>query len=311
MKPDAPGDRPRLVALEPGTRKFWRARTFSAVVPPFVPSSKQEENRMHRRVLAGLFVIVAMAVAPAGASAWAPAATAPIHPGVQVFTNGAQCTANFVFTSGGNTYLGQAAHCSGTGAATDTNGCTANSLPLGTPVQITGASRPGTLAYNSWLAMHAARETNVETCDYNDLALIKIDPADVAKVNPSVPKWGGPTGVGTATALDDVYSYGNSGLRGGVTQVSPKRGKVVEVTPGGWSYTVYTLTPGIPGDSGSAFLNPAGKALGVLSTVAIAPLAGSNGVGDIGKEIAYASSHGVSGLTLVNGTVAFAGGLPI
>ncbi|MCW2567634.1 MAG: hypothetical protein JWN54_1731, partial [Mycobacterium sp.] len=39
------------------------------------------------------------------------------------------------FTGGdGTVYLGQAAHCAGTGAATETNGCTAASRPLGTPV---------------------------------------------------------------------------------------------------------------------------------------------------------------------------------
>ena len=48
---------------------------------------------------------------------------------------GAQCTANFVFTdTAGNIYVGYAAHCAGLGAATDTNGCLAESLPLGTPV---------------------------------------------------------------------------------------------------------------------------------------------------------------------------------
>jgi hypothetical protein len=49
-----------------------------------------------------------------------------------------------------------------------------------------------------------------------------------------------------------------------------------------------------------------GTALGVLSTVAIAPLAGSNGVGDLGKELAYAqASSGIAGLSLVNGTEPF------
>ena len=52
-----------------------------------------------------------------------------------MYTDGAQCTANFVFTDGaGNIYVGYAAHCAGTGAATDTNGCDAGSLPLGTKV---------------------------------------------------------------------------------------------------------------------------------------------------------------------------------
>jgi hypothetical protein len=62
---------------------------------------------------------------------------------------------------------------------------------------------------------------------------------------------------------------------------------------------------------GSAFLNADGQALGILSTVALAPLVASNGVGDLGKEIAYARAHGFPDLTLVNGTQAFKGGLPI
>ena len=70
---------------------------------------------------------------------------------------------------------------------------------------------------------------------------------------------------------------------------------------GGWSHTVYTFSPGIPGDSGSAFLDAQGRALGILSTVAIAPLPGSNGVGDLNKELTFARNHGFAGLTLVTG----------
>ena len=72
----------------------------------------------------------------------------------------------------------------------------------------------------------------------------------------------------------------------------------------GWSYTVYTVTPGIPGDSGSAFLNASGQGLGILSTVAIAPLAGSNGVGSLAKEIAYMHANG-NAANLVPGTEPF------
>src|SRR6478609_9247568 len=146
--------------------------------------------------------------------AWAPAATATIHPGVQTFTAGAQCTANFVYTDATNTYIGQAAHCSGTGGSTETDGCDSGSLPTGTPVDVTGAGKPGTMVYNSWLTMQAKGETDPDTCQYNDLALVKIDPADVGNVNPSVPGFGGPTGVGTVGDLGStVYTYGNSSLR--------------------------------------------------------------------------------------------------
>jgi len=227
------------------------------------------------------------------------------------FTKGAQCTSNFVFRDGSGVYLGQAAHCSSKGSQTSTDGCDTGSLPIGTPVEISGGSKPGTLVYNSWLTMQSKGEADADTCAYNDLALVKVDPADVGSVNPSIPFWGGPTGVhssGTATG-DTVLSYGNSELRGGVTELSPKQGKSVGDDGNGWSHTVYTVTPGIPGDSGSAFLDASGNALGVLSTVAIAPLAASNGVGDVAKELAYANSTGGFGVTLAQGTEAFTGPL--
>jgi hypothetical protein len=252
---------------------------------------------------AGTLAVVG-AVAPASAAGWAPASSAQVHPGVQTITAGSQCTANFVFTAGTTTYLGQAAHCSGTGGNTATNGCTSPSLPLGTTVTVAGFS--GKMVYNSWLAMQAAHETDANTCAYNDLALIELPAAAVATTNPSVPVYGGPVGLGAGTVSgEDVYSYGNSSLRLGLTPLSPKRGISLGDTGGGWSTTVYTVTPGIPGDSGSGFLDSSGRAFGVLSTVAIAPLPLSNGVGNLAKEIAYAQTHGVAGLTLVPGTEAF------
>ena len=112
----------------------------------------------------------------------ASAASAEVRPGVQTITEGSgQCTANFVFSDGANTYLGQSAHCASTGAATSTNGCVADSLPLGTKVEVEDASNPGTfpvvgeLAYSSWHAMKANNEPEAgENCGYNDFALVKL-----------------------------------------------------------------------------------------------------------------------------------------
>ena len=262
--------------------------------------------------------VVAMAVAgalavagsAAAAPTWAPAGSATIHPGVQTLTAGGQCTANFIYTDSGGTYIGQAAHCSGTGGSTETNGCDAGSLPIGTPVEVDGASRPGTLAYNSWITMQAQGETDADTCQYNDLALVRLDPADHGKVNPSIPFWGGPTGItDTVAANSKVLSYGNSSLRAGITQLSPKEGISLGQDSGGWNHSVLTLTPGIPGDSGSAFVDKRGRAFGVLSTLQLLPLAGSNGVGDLSRELAYMRSHGGPDATLANGTEAFRGPL--
>jgi hypothetical protein len=123
-----------------------------------------------------------------------------------------------------------------------------------------------------------------------------------------VPFWGGPVAVNTAgTAVGDtVYSYGNSSLRAGVEALSPKQGTSVGTEGEGWSHPVYTVTPGVPGDSGSAFLDAEGNALGTLSTLALAPLAGSNGVSDLSHELGYAQQHGgLTGLRMVPGTEPF------
>jgi hypothetical protein len=269
-------------------------------------------------VLVGTFAVSGGAEA---SRSWAPAATAKIHPGTMMYTKGAQCTGNFVYTdAAGHVYVGYAAHCAGTGAATDTDGCTSASLPLGTKVLFASGGNPategtrvggGTLVYSSWLAMKRLHTRAPNTCAYNDLALVRVDAADARLVNPSVPFWGGPSGLhpGGVKAGDKIYSYGNSSLRGGVEQLSPKIGAGVgdDAADGGWSHPVYTVTPGIPGDSGSGFMDAHGRALGVLSTVELAPLPASNGVGDLARELAFAKAHsGISGLRLVDGTERFA-----
>ena len=292
----------------------------------FASSKSAATRRVLALVAASCAALLAAALlttSPATAAirtSWAPAATAAIHPGVMMYTQGAQCTANFVFTDGaGNTYVGYAAHCAGLGEATDTNGCDSATLPLNTPVTFnTGGSLisegtivgRGTLVYSSWVTMQARGESNANTCAYNDLALVKVNAADVGKVNPSVPFWGGPVGIDNngTEAGDQLYTYGNSSLRFGISQLSPHTGISLgdDAADGGWTHPLYTVSPGIPGDSGSGFLSADGSAVGTLSTLGLAPLPGSNNIGDVAHELAYAQAHsGISGLTLVNGTEPF------
>ncbi len=254
--------------------------------------------------------------ASADPESWEPVGSAEITPGVQMYTSGAQCTGNFIFRDGaGRTYVGYASHCAGKGEATDTNGCKTRSVPLGTPVRFargatvaTGGETVGhgTLAYSSWRTMRSLGESRGPVCAANDFALVRVDHGDVGKVNPSVPFWGGPTGLsGRAPAGSQVYSYGQSSLRP-TEALSPKTGESLGPTYQGWGFDVYTATPGIPGDSGSGFLNAQGKAVGTLSTVAIAPLPASNGLGNLARELNYAQNHsGIAGLHLVRGTEPF------
>ncbi|QIK67416.1 hypothetical protein G7072_14660 [Nocardioides sp. HDW12B] len=283
------------------------------------PSSRVARAATALLLGTSLAVVASGATTSADAARWAPADQAKINPGVMMYTAGAQCTGNFVFTDRRDrVYVGYAAHCAGKGEATDTNGCDTASQPLGTKVRFVENGNPGsegttvgqgTLAYSSWRTMRAIGTKSNAACSYNDFALVRVTADDVRKVNPSVPFFGGPSGVrqGGFAGGEQIFTVGNSSLRAGVFALQPKTGAVVETHPSGWSHTVYTLSPGIPGDSGSGFLDANGKAFGVLSTVAIAPLPASNGVSDLKRSLEFAQRHsGIAGLRLVRGTVDFA-----
>ena len=145
-----------------------------------------------------LFFVPGVATA---APRWAPAASATIRPGVALLTpldarSGNACTANFVYTARGATYLGMAAHCAGTGSSHDAgSGCIEPTLPVGTTVLVRrtdGGTSDATLAYSSWLTMRERGEHDSQRCAYNDFALVALAPADAARVNPTVPELGGP-----------------------------------------------------------------------------------------------------------------------
>lgn len=253
--------------------------------------------------------------------AWAPASSAAIHPGVQMFTRGAQCTANFVFTDAAKRiYVGYAAHCAGQGSSEDINGCATPSHPLGTRVVfgegagLLTAGRTvgrGRLAYSSWISMQQRKVTNRSRCLYNDFALVRVDKAHSGKVNPSVPGFGGPTGLGGARldSGDRLYTVGASSLRLGGGE-SKKQATIIGRVGGGLGYDIRSGNPGIPGDSGSGFLDSQGRARAVLSTISVGlsltPV--TNTVGDLAAEVAWAQRYsGIKGLRLARGTVRFSG----
>jgi hypothetical protein len=239
---------------------------------------------------------------------WAPAASASIHAGVTTITGRNLCTSNFVFTDAkGDIFLGQAAHCASLGESTNTDGCATPALPVGTQVTIEGGTAPGVIVYNSWRTMQARGETDANTCRYNDLALVRINRRDYDKVNPSVPHWGGPTGIARSTNRGDrVVTFGATPLLQGVNELKPRLGLSRGQTAGGWNHTVLILVPGIPGDSGGGILDSQGRALGVLSTLNILPQPLTNGVSDLFLSLNYANHFGkLSEVVLANGTEPF------
>lgn len=281
--------------------------------------------------------------AQAGAQSLPTNAGTTVQPGIQLLVpQGAgtfsECTANFVFSNGSATFIGMAAHCASTGSSTQTD-CTTPVLPDGTPVYIgegpvyldssgnlsvgedTQGPQIGTMVYNSWITMKSqgldkSAPTGNE-CQFNDLALVQVTLPTGWTVNPTVPFWGGPDGLATASPAmgSTVYSYQNSALRLGLAALSPKIGLSLGDTPGsgGWSHIVETATPGIPGDSGSGFMDANGNAFGVLSTLDAGTPPGAYGVdnaaGDLAKELAFLNGAGtpLGTVHLVPGTTPFSG----
>lgn len=266
-------------------------------------------------VLTVIVLALALGAGPAAAQPtdWSPAGQATIGPGAVMITEGSQCTANFVFHDSQDVYLGQAAHCSiaasGAAATTQPDGCSTPSLPPGTPVTIEGASRPGTLAYNSWSVMQQIGESDPEACFFNDFALVKLHRDDHVRVNPSMPHWGGPTGqTDSLSSGDKVLGYGSSQLGLGIAEIKPKEGIYKSRSPQGWGHTVFMLTPGIPGDSGSALIDGQGRAFAVLSTLIFLPEPLSNGAVDLSRALDYMRDHtGLTDVVLAEGTEPFTG----
>lgn len=281
-----------------------------------------------RLMIGALATLVAAAATPVSAGAadeipWAPAATAKIYPGIVTDTKGSRCTSNFVFSDAdGHVYLGQAAHCARRdriqadppAPTRETGGCTYTSRELGTEVKLGDGGIVGTLAYSSYRSMQTAIKTRKEVpnsaaCKYNDFALVRIPDAARGLVNPSLPFFGGPTGLRKPPVKigEQVVSFGNSPTRQGIAQLGVKQGEVVGIGDGGWTYTALTATPGIPGDSGSAMLDSTGQALGIVVTLSLEP-PGANGVTDAALALDYARrTSGIPGLVMRRGTEAFVG----
>jgi hypothetical protein len=150
--------------------------------------------------------------------------------------------------------------------------------------------------------MQERGESDPAQCMYNDFALVELDPADAARVDPTVPVFGGPVGLDTdGTAFGErVVSY--QPQNGGT---SAKQGRSLGTGGGGLAHRVETRPPGRPGDSGSGYLDGEGRAFGVLSTL-FTDGSATNGVTDLAHALDYASTYGGIGhVALVPGREPF------
>lgn len=146
------------------------------------------------------------------------------------------CTANFVFGSGSQKYIGTAAHCvDGVGQEVVMQVDTTTLAVIGTVARKTGREEPG-----------------------EDFALISIDPAVAAKwgVVPAMPT-GGPQGIYTGCDPQVVKHWGH-GYGVVVAQGKQEGGLATNWNDDGFGWTGF----GIFGDSGSGVLLADNRAAG-------------------------------------------------
>ena len=297
------GARPRrtIAALAAG---LAAAATLTLLTAPAVPRDPgpggpaSPDAATTARALPGTAAPVRPAVSPGPSS---------IGPGVVTETAGAGlCTAGFVLTAGDRTYLAQAAHCGGTGGETETDGCTSATVPLGTPVTVRGTDRTvtGALAWSSWNTMQARGETDPDTCAYNDLALVELPAGSGPAVGAAVPFFGGPAAVREAPLPNGTPVFGLANRPGpdGVRAVGARAGTIADDVGGGWGHAVYTMDPGVAGESGSPLLDGEGRAVGVLSSLSSTADRPTIEYTDLDRALDYAArTDGPAGLEPATG----------
>ena len=255
---------------------------------------------------------------PDRATRWARPPPRQLHPGVQAYTarRPVHDQLRLHATRAGRVYLGYAAHCAGKGEATDTDGCRTTSHPIGTRVRFAEGGivadggttvGHGRLAYSSWITMRKLGAGR-NACAANDFALVARGQRGPAQGQPERPDVGWTRRPvdrrAPARGRRSTPTASPACARPRCSRRRPARRSGRRTAAGAGTST--PPRPASRATPAAASSTQDGRAVGTLSTVAIAPLAGSNGLGDLASELRYAQRHsGIKGLRLVPGTEPF------
>ncbi len=218
-----------------------RWETLEAPVPAWYTPD------LHRRVLAagpGGIPVPAGAEIPTSSLLFQG-----IRPGQLTYGNNPEapgaiglCSSNFVFTRGDDFFLGTAGHCA---------------AGLGWPVTMLFLPK-GLVRIGEVVLLDLPDE---EFPFGTDFALVAIDPELYQHVSPSMPYFGGPTGVYTGSS-PEIIQHAGWGLAG-----MPRVGLAKEWTPENYFFH----GAAIPGDSGSASIVLGGLGAGNITHLWISP----------------------------------------
>ncbi|HEU5034999.1 MAG TPA: hypothetical protein VFT62_09620 [Mycobacteriales bacterium] len=234
------------------------------------------------------------------AHTWAGTSSATVHPGVVITVAGVRCVAGYVLADRHHVYLAVPASCTGVSDGSPVDGCLSAQVPVGLPVHVQGARHDGVLAYTSFTQMQLTGEQRSNRCANNSLSLVRLDPRDVKRTNPSLPAVGGPSAVSTdASALPDQLSVL---LNGAVTQA-----QATSTTAGGWARGMVVDGQVNAFSVGSPVVDAKGRAVGMVTYVPFQGGPGQTSVSDLGRELRLLRrTPGFAHVHLVRGTAGYA-----
>jgi len=193
-----------------------------------------------RSFLLPVFVVLALALAPAAAQA-----ATTLQPGAYHETDSGSCTLNFVYDGGGTTYLGTAAHCV---------------ERVGQRVRDIEGTEFGSVA---WIG-------DADSTAW-DFAFIKVDTEDLGRVSAAVKGWPAyPKGstVPADTVTGDSIQLSGYGLGYGTTKPTQEQRTALHAFDDTEIYGV--IGPIHWGDSGGPLVHRrTGKALGIVSRLCV------------------------------------------
>jgi len=196
---------------------------------------------------------------PAGAApaAAATASAGRVHPGANVVVAQVKCKAGLLLHQGKTVYVAIPASCAALPLQLGTvqDGCVAPSAPIGVPVRIAGAKHRAVLVYDSFTRMQGTGVHGSHKCHYNDLALVRLNPADARAASGAIPGVGGPNRVSRrAPSSGSAVTVGAFGGTAGAT------------THAGWTTDVVSPTSLVPADVGLPVVTD-GQLVGMLTNV--------------------------------------------
>jgi hypothetical protein len=216
---------------------------------------------------------------------WPALEEATIRPGTLVRALQRDCLSNFVFTRPDNTsvFLGVTSYC--------VEGMLVGEYVVLDPGR---TDAPAMLVYNSMATMVERGESDPHMLEYNDFAVVRVEPAFRHLVHPAMLGLGGPAGPADAAGVamgDTLLTYAPPADILPDVPALAVRQSVVTGRAGDWALLTYGAPPGIPGRLGTGVLTPEGAAIGIVVTLGVVPDPGANAVARLDTLMAYAREH--------------------